>query len=69
MLIIIAKRNEEVKRFSFPASHPDDIPTVCAHANSQLASDGWTVLYRMFPFVDSGRAVVYDVTEDGKWGE
>jgi hypothetical protein len=69
MLIVIATRNDKVERFMFPAKHPDDLSIVCAHANTQLTQNGWTVLFRMFPFVDCGRPVAYDVTEDGRWGE
>lgn len=68
MLLIIAKRNDEIQRFVFPFKHPDQIPVVCAHANQQLADKGWTILFRMFPFVDCGRSVVYDVDSDGNWG-
>jgi putative lipase involved disintegration of autophagic bodies len=69
MLLIIAKRNDEVKRFTFFGYHPDDLPITCAHANNQLTGQNWTILYRMYAFVDCGRPVVYDVTEDGRWGE
>lgn len=69
MLLIIAQYNFEVQRFFFPVSHPDDLPTVCALANRQLKENEWTILYRMFPFVDNGKAVIYDVDENGKWGE
>ena len=69
MLIIIAKRNNDVQRFVFPVPHPDDIPLLCQTAQSIMAKGGCIVLYRMFAFVDCGKAVVYDVDENGKWGE
>jgi hypothetical protein len=66
MLVIIAKRNDEVARFCYP-THPDDLPLTCAHANLQMRQGGWTVLYRMFPFVDCGKPVLWDITGDGKY--
>ena len=69
MLLIIAKRNDEVARFAFTVPHPDDLPAIVCSANRQMKEGGWDVLYRMFIFVDCGKAVVYDVDENGKWGE
>jgi len=69
MLIIIAKRNEEVERFLFTVRHPDDLPLMCRQSLGAITKCGWTVLFRMFAFVDCGKAVVYDVDENGKWGE
>ena len=73
MLIIIAssalESSERVERFLFPVSHPDALPLICKHSCESLERSGWTVLYRMFVFVDCGKAVVYDVDKSGKWGE
>ena len=69
MLIVIAKRNDEVARFAFTVSHPDDLPLVCRQSVGAIVRVGWAILYRMFVFVDCGKAVVYDVDENGKWGE
>lgn len=67
MLVIIARRNQEVMRFCFPVPHPDDLPLVCDHAGRQMTQDGWTILYRMFPFVDCGKPVLWDVDEHGAY--
>jgi hypothetical protein len=62
VLLIIAKRNDEVERFVFPVQHDLDVPVMLAHAQRMLDEKGWTVLYRTFSFVNCG----YDVDESGQ---
>jgi len=62
MLLIIAKRNDEVARFVFPVQHDLDIPIILSQAKQMLDDKGWIVLYRTFHFVNCG----YDVDESGK---
>lgn len=62
MLLIIAKRNDEIARFVFPVQHDLDVPVMLAHAKRMLDEKGWTILYRTFHFVNCG----YDVDESGR---
>jgi hypothetical protein len=53
----------------FASSFDPFHPAIVCSANRQMKDGGWDVLYRMFIFVDCGKAIVYDVDENGKWGE
>lgn len=65
-MMIIAQRNAEVQRFWFPC-HPDDLTTKCPHYCKHLQSLGWTICFRMFPWVDCGKPVIWDLNEDGTY--
>ena len=43
MLLIIAKRNDEVARFVFPVQHDLDVPIALSQAKRMLDEKGWTV--------------------------